>query len=122
MKKNLTLEEKQLAMQSRWEDKEPPKTSEEFRWKLTYSERRVLNMLQAQGHTEVIRNGWPDFGVVVNGKLVGIEVKRGPNDKLNADQRNAHKLLRKAGIEVLVVEDDGYLCSILRQLKGKVSV
>ena len=122
MKKILTLEEKQSDMQSRWKSKTEDMTPGEFKWKLTCSERRVLNMLQSQGHTEFIRNGWPDFGVVVDGKLVGIEVKRGPNDKLSYDQKNAHKLLRKAGIEVLVIEDDGYLCSILRQLKGKVSL
>ena len=120
MKKNLTLEEKQADMQSRWEVKEPIRTPEEFRWKLTYSERRVLNVLQSQGNTDIIRCGWPDFGVVVDGKLVGVEVKRGPNDKLNTAQKSAHKLLKKAGIDVIIVEDDGYLCSILRQLKGKV--
>lgn len=120
MKKN--LEEKQVAMRDRWENVEQPsfKTPEEFRWRLTYSERRVLGMLQEQGHKEVIRNGWPDFGVIVNGKLVGIEVKRGTNDRLNEDQRNTYKLLKRAGIEVIIVEDNGYLCGILRQLKGKV--
>lgn len=122
MKKILTLKEKQTAMQNRWEVKGETRTPEEFRWKLTYSERRVLSVLQSQGNNDIIRYGWPDFGVVVDGRLVGVEVKRGPNDRLNDAQKAAHKLLKKAGIEVLVVEDDGYLCSILRQLKGKVSL
>jgi hypothetical protein len=121
MKKKLTLEEKQINMQNRWEvtGQEQFKIAAEG-WKLTNGERRVLNVLCSEGCTNVIRNGWPDFGVIVKGKLVGIEVKS-EGDYLRDYQINTHKLLRKAGIDVIVVKGDEYLCSIQKQLRYKLS-
>jgi hypothetical protein len=112
----MTLEEKQQEMQQRWRTKEE-RLPEEFKYKLTSSERRVFSLLLSEGHADIIRNGWPDFGVVVNGKLVGIEVKTSKHDCPSPEQQHAHKLLRKAGIPVLVIHDNGYLCSIIRQLR-----
>lgn len=132
MKKNVSLEERQVEMQKRWEGVEEPSRilwryrkvkkivpksdPAVCRWNLNASEQRVLDMLLSEGHPQVIRNGWPDFGVVMGGKLIGIEVKKA-NDSLRLDQIHAHKLLKTAGIEVFVVKDEGHL-SILKQIRS----
>jgi hypothetical protein len=114
----MDLEAMQEEMRKRWKSKYPTlQETEQFRStiKLNTGERRVFNVLQSEGYFDIIRSGWPDFGVVVDGKLVGIEVKEG-SDILRPSQINTHKLLKKAGIDTLVVKADDY-AAVLKQIR-----
>lgn len=68
----------------------------------------------------VHRNGWPDFLLERNGKIVAVEIKRpttaiptrtgrpqvGRASKPTREQRRIHRLLRQHGIPVLVIRVD----------------
>ena len=110
------LQEAQRRMRERQAD-----PMEEIVWKLTYSERRVFNLLKAKGFNEIIRKGWPDFMVVTNKGLVGVEVKH-RKDKLESDQKRTHKILNRMGIPTLVVFGDDDLSAIEDTLRKKISL
>lgn len=120
-------EEKQYFMRLRWKERREKELAKERKlaqretcWRLTKSERKVFSMVQDAGHYDIIRNGWPDFGVVVDGKLVGIEVKS-RHDDLRADQTNTHRLLKMVGIDVVVIYTDDPLEVTLNKLRDKIS-
>lgn len=125
MRSGSNLENKQADMRLRITKKANATEVVPFRGKiskncLTESEERVLGVIVAERHHEIIRSGWPDFGVIVNGKLVGVEVKRYPY-KLQPSQNNAHRLLKKCGIDVVIIRGDRPLTEIYEQVRKKIS-
>lgn len=89
---------RQYALE-RWRDSAVAKTL--FEPKLTTTEQEVFDELRADGWY-VLRNGWPDFLAVRDGKVRFIEVKSAGNS-LRAEQRRLHRELRKLGIEVEII-------------------
>ena len=52
-----------------------------------------------------IKNGWPDLLLEINGSLVFLEIKTGVGESSHT-QRKMHKLLRKHGLTVIVLNLD----------------
>lgn len=48
-----------------------------------------------------LKPGWPDLLFISGGKAFGIELKR-PGGRLSKDQREKHRLLQAAGMQVAV--------------------
>lgn len=62
-----------------------------------------------------IRQGWPDFTVLWQGKGVCIEAKR-PGGKLSKKQEEVAAALNQAGISLLVTSDPNAAISFVKQM------
>lgn len=80
---------------------------------LTDHERTVYNALSELGCI-VLRNGWPDFLAIhrESGRIFGVEAKSGQT-RVRSDQRMIHRILKKAGVPVIIARDPK---TITRQL------
>lgn len=67
---------------------------------MTPAEKQVIDRLKAAEYT-VINKGWPDLLAERNGEVIAIEVK-GPHDEIKPHQRECHRMLKQAGINVTV--------------------
>jgi len=65
---------------------------------MTPAEEVVYNRLIRAG-CRVVNKGWPDLLVELNGRVIAVEVKYGP-DTVRPHQSECHEMLRKAGIPV----------------------
>lgn len=77
-------------------DEPPPE------WKANEAESAFADRACARGRkTRVLRNGWPDFLIVEDGKTYAVEVKR-DSDEIRDAQRRMFTALEAAGIKVFV--------------------
>lgn len=121
MKKNLEEMQAEMRMRNSGSSEIVPEDGDiPLEKGLTKCEQKVLNVLKLMGYKDVIRNGWPDFGVLTDKGLIGIEVKRA-HDKLRNTQVDTHKLLKKCGIKTIVIRGDDYMPVIQRELSKKIS-
>lgn len=88
---------------------------------LTDTEKNVLHALESIGVDDVLRNGWPDFAVVIKGSPVFIEVKNGPEDLPKPNQELIHKLLKSLGLHVVVVDGSPNSAAVGNKLRNILS-
>jgi hypothetical protein len=65
------------------------------------SEAAFVSRAEERGVERILRAGWPDFMVRMDGCWIGVEVKRG-GDRVSERQRVMFEALEQAGIRVYV--------------------
>ncbi|MGH7746942.1 MAG: VRR-NUC domain-containing protein [Candidatus Dormibacteria bacterium] len=70
----------------------------------THIHKRVVKELRKRG-CGVLDKGWPDLLVSRRKKLLLVKVK-GPSDRVGQEQKRCHRLLRQAGLHVIVLHVD----------------
>jgi hypothetical protein len=84
-----------------------PHSLERYTSLVTVHERAFLERLRTKAGHGVIRFGWPDFLITVEGqRSFAVECKRDARDKLRASQRNMFPALEALGLQVVVWSPD----------------
>ena len=62
------------------------------------------------------RKGWPDYGYIYKGRICFVEFKK-PGEKPEPLQAHVHNILRDAGCDVFVVDNEDYGATLLQEWK-----